>query len=148
LLPETSLFPSRLLRFARNDNQGAVIARSPRVAAPRRPRTGSATKQSREEGLREPALPSAVMLGVAIGFAGAGLVEPEIEFLDVGILPQAVGRAFEHDAAVFHHIAVVGDVERQRRVLLYEEDRQLLLLLQSEDHAEDFLDDHRREAQR
>src|SRR6266581_2212964 len=98
--------------------------------------------------LRQPALAPAVMLGVAVGFAGAGIVEPEIEFLDVGILPQAFGRAFEHDAAVFHDIAVVRDVERQGGVLLDEQHRELLLLLEPEDHAEDFLDDHRREAER
>src|SRR5712691_10199423 len=86
---------------------------------------------------RQPSLAPAVMLGLTIGFAGAGLVEPEIEFLDVGILPQAFGRAFEHDAAVLHDIAVVGDIERQGRVLLDQQHRQLLLLLQSEDHAED-----------
>src|SRR5271157_1291746 len=39
--------PSRLLRFARNDRKSSLIARSPRVGAVRRPRTGAATTQSR-----------------------------------------------------------------------------------------------------
>src|SRR5882762_1557804 len=98
--------------------------------------------------LRQPALAPTVMFRVAVGFAGAGLVEPEIEFLDVGILSQAFGRAFEYDAAVFHDIAVIGDVECQRRVLLDQQHGELLLLLEAVNHAENLLDDHRREAER
>src|SRR5438477_12106041 len=59
------------------------------------------------EALRQPALAPAIVLGVAVGFAGAGLVEAEIEFLDVRVLAQLLGRALEHDAAVFHDIAVI-----------------------------------------
>ena len=47
----------------------------------------------RGDSAREPALAATVVLGVAVGFAGAGLVEAEIELLDVGVLAQALGRA-------------------------------------------------------
>src|SRR5215471_575803 len=63
-------------------------------------------------GLGEPALAAPVVLEVAIGLACADFVEPEIELLDVGVLSQGLGRAFEDDAAVLHNVAVVSDIER------------------------------------
>src|SRR5437588_13075623 len=89
---------------------------------------------------RQPALAPLVVFDVAVGFASADLVEPEIELLDVGILAQGVGRAFEHDASVLHYIAVVGDVERQCCVLLDQQHGQVALVAQPADDAEDLLD--------
>jgi hypothetical protein len=40
------------------------------------------------------------MFEVAVRFVGAGFVAAEIEFLDVGVLAQRLGPAFEHDTAV------------------------------------------------
>ena len=52
------------------------------------------------------------MLRVAVGLARSTFIEAEVELLDVGIIPQLVGRPLEHDAAVFHDIAVVGHGQR------------------------------------
>src|SRR3954454_21771178 len=89
--------------------------------------------------LRQPALAAAVVLGLAVGFAGARVVQTEIELLDIGVLTQALSRSFQHDAPVLHDIAMIGDLERQRRVLLDEQHGNLLLVLEAPDHAEDLL---------
>src|SRR5262249_4138515 len=62
-----------------------------------------------------PAAP--ILLDVAIASSLAALAA-EIEFLHVRVLAQALSRAVEHDAAVFHDITVVGDVERHGSALL------------------------------
>src|ERR1051326_309586 len=90
---------------------------------------------------RQPALAPLVMLDVAVGLARADLVETEIEFLDVGVAAQLLGRTFQHDAAVLHHVAVVGDVEHDCCVLLDDENGEVALLLEASDDREDFLDD-------
>src|ERR1043166_7917055 len=59
----------------------------------------------------------AILLDVAIAAArtrGAA----EVELLHGGMCTQAIGRAVEDDAAVLHHVAVVGDGERDRGALL------------------------------
>src|SRR5262249_9473336 len=63
---------------------------------------------------------AAILLDVAIASSLTALAA-EIEFLDVLVLAQALGRAVEHDAAVFHDIAVVGDVEPYRGALLHDQ---------------------------
>src|SRR5688572_2478225 len=60
------------------------------------------------------AIPSprtAILLDLAVGPA-AGAALPEVEFLDVLMAGQPCAVAVEHDAAVLHHIGVVGDVQR------------------------------------
>src|SRR5690348_3355219 len=42
---------------------------------------------------------------------------------DVGVLAQVLGSAFEDDAAVAHHVAALGDLQRDRQLLLDEQDR-------------------------
>src|SRR5262252_2565023 len=68
-----------------------------------------------------PSPAAAILLDVAIASSLAALAA-EIEFLHVRVLAQALSRAVEHDAAVFHDIAVVGDVERYRGALLHDQD--------------------------
>src|SRR3984893_13982106 len=99
-------------------------------------------------GLGEPALAAPVVLEVEIGLTGADFVEPEIELLDVGVLPQGVGRALEYDAAVLHDVAVVGDVERHGGVLLDQEHGQAALFAQPVEDAEDLVEKPRRPAER
>src|SRR5262245_36415409 len=67
--------------------------------------------------LTQPALPALVVLHVTVRLAGAHLGEPQVELLDVRVLPEHVGAALQHDAAVLHHVAVLGDGERERGVL-------------------------------
>src|SRR5262252_5156492 len=67
-----------------------------------------------------PSPAAAILLDVAIASSFAALAT-EIEFLHVRVLAQALGGAVEHDATVFHDIAIVGDVERHRGALLYDQ---------------------------
>src|SRR5690242_13722529 len=53
----------------------------------------------------------AILLDVAIAAPRSGR-SAEVELLHVGMLAQPLGGAVEHDAAVLHHVAVVGDRER------------------------------------
>src|SRR5690349_21574107 len=53
----------------------------------------------------------AILLDVAIAAARARGAA-EIELLHVGMLAQALRSAVEHDAAILHDVAVVGDGER------------------------------------
>src|SRR4030095_8169882 len=86
--------------------------------------TVSPPKRSARRSMARSAIPSpaaAVLLDVAVALAlAAGAAE--IEFLDVGMAAQALGSAVEYDAAVLHHVAVVGDLERHRRAFLDDQD--------------------------
>src|SRR3989304_5461136 len=68
--------------------------------------------------LRQPPLPPPVVLHVAVALALPDAGEAEVELLDVLVLAQRLGVAVEHDAPVLHHVAVLRDPERHRRVLL------------------------------
>src|SRR5215472_550137 len=68
-----------------------------------------------------PSPAAAILLDVAIASSLAALAA-EIEFLHVRVLAQALSRAVKHDAAVFHDIAVIGDVERYSGALLHDQD--------------------------
>src|SRR5471030_2383952 len=60
-------------------------------------------------------------------FSGS-LSAPEIGVADTWIGAQFAGRPVEHDAAGLQHIGMVGDLERQARVLLDHEDRRAVLV--------------------
>src|SRR6516165_4485831 len=64
---------------------------------------------------------SAILLYLAVGAALAGhLAEVELLYVLVALEPFAI--AIEHDAAVLHHIGVVGDFERCGGTLLNQQD--------------------------
>src|SRR5215468_3581703 len=67
-----------------------------------------------------PSPAAAILLDVAIAPSLAALAA-EIELLHVRVLAQALSGAVEHDATVFHDIAVVGDVERYSGALLHDQ---------------------------
>src|SRR5262249_49100155 len=90
---------------------------------------------------------SAILLDVAIALARAGPLA-EIEFLDVAVPAQPLGVAVEHDATILHHVAMVGDRERDRGALLDQQDRDIELLPDRGEPADEFLDHDRREAER
>src|SRR5438128_4653803 len=48
--------------------------------------------------LGQPALAPLVMPGVVVRLSQPALVEPEVEFLDIRVVAQLGGRAFEYDA--------------------------------------------------
>src|SRR6516165_2633560 len=94
-----------------------------------------------------PSPAAAILLHLAITPALAAL-EAEIEFLDVRVATQALGRAVEHDPPVLHDVAVVGDLERHRRALLHDEDRDAEFAPDLGKPAQQIFHHHRREAER
>src|SRR4051812_6307896 len=88
-----------------------------------RPPKRNDSRSSASSAIPSPA--AAVLLDVAVAAARAGDFAgylAEIEFLDVGMIAQALGAAVEHDAAVLHHVGVVGDLERKGGALLDQQD--------------------------
>src|SRR3990172_6997252 len=116
----------------------AHAARSPGTgAAPRAPSSPSlcrstrfADRQTSSSVLAQPAFTPFVVLDVPVGLPGPNVGEPEIKLLDIRVLPERFCRAVEHDPPVLHHIAVVGDGQRERGVLLHQEHGELLLPVQ------------------
>src|SRR5438105_241289 len=62
-----------------------------------------------------------VLFHVAVAAARAGAAQ--IELGNVRVRAQALRCAIEHHPAVFHHVAIVGDIEREARILLDKHDR-------------------------
>src|SRR5215216_6651819 len=113
-------------------------------------RTVRPPKRSVRPAIANSAIPSpaaAIRLDVAVAPAFAGGLA-EIELLDIAVLAQPLGRAVEHDAAVFHDIGIVGDLKRERRALLDEQDGQPKLAPDVDQSAQQVLHHHRREAER
>src|SRR2546425_4346497 len=77
-------------------------------------------KRSVSRSIASSAIPppaAAILLHVAVAPPFTAVMA-EVELLDVRVAAQALGGAVEHDPAVLHHVAVVGDFERHRRALL------------------------------
>src|SRR5262245_54054964 len=89
---------------------------------------------------REPPLPPAVVLHVPVALALADAGETQVELLDVLVLADRLAVPVEHDPAVLHHVGVVGEAERHRRVLLGEQHGDALLAVQPAHDLEDLLD--------
>src|SRR5712692_6079151 len=107
-------------------------------------------KRSVRRSISSSAIPSpaaAILLHVAVAPALAAAAA-EVEFLDVGMAAQALGRAIEHDPAVLHDVAVVGDFERHRRALLDDQDGDAELAPDFGEPAEQVLHHDRRQAER
>src|SRR5688572_20711081 len=63
-----------------------------------------------------PSPAAAVLLDLAVTYPLSALA-PEIKLLDVVMRAQPVGGAVENDLAVLHHVAVIGDLQGDRRAL-------------------------------
>src|SRR4029079_232679 len=88
---------------------------------------------------------AAVLLDVAIAAAFAAARLAQIELLDVGMAEQARLVAVEHDAAVLQDVAVVGDLERDRRALLDQQDGDAELALDLQQARHEVVDHDRRQ---
>src|ERR1035437_5842945 len=97
--------------------------------------------------LRQPALAPLVVLGVLEGALGASFPDPEVELPDVRVLSQLLAWTVQDHLAHLHDVAERRDLERQGGVLLHEENRGLLLLVDLLDDSEDLLHEHRSEAE-
>src|SRR5690349_18278165 len=89
----------------------------------------------------------AILLDVAVAAPRAGAAA-EVELLHVGMGAQPLGRTVEHDAAVLHHVAVVGDRQGDRRALLDQQDGEVELAADLRQALRQILDHHRGEAER
>src|SRR5688500_6634074 len=108
-----------------------MISVSPRALAPgaaRRASTSVATSHA-------PLLLAPVGLHVAERLA-ASLAHAEVELLDVLVGEELLARPVLHDLPGLHHVAVMGDRQRHRRVLLDEQDAGALLVDVSDDLAD------------
>src|SRR5262249_48672676 len=107
--------------------------------------TAYATSQAERLVSECPAFSALVELQVLEALAPAGLAEPEIEFADIVVAAQRVGRALEDDPAVLHHVAVVGDAQGDLSVLLDQEERRPALDVDLADDVEDLAHEQGRE---
>src|SRR6266545_148924 len=96
----------------------------------------------------KPAPAAPVLLDVRVAPAARVAADAQVELLDVLVRQEAVARPVVHDAAVLHHVAVVGDLERGAHVLLDQQDRESELRSQALDELHQGLDDDRREPER
>src|ERR1051325_3817649 len=80
--------------------------------------------------------------------SNAVLLVPEIGAADRVVLAEDLRRTLHDDAPGFEQEDVVGEVERERRVLLDEQDADAGLRVHRAEDLEDLAHDHRREAER
>src|ERR1700761_5668969 len=80
--------------------------------------------------------------------ARAGFLGAKVEFLDVLGMHQTVASVVHHDAADLQHIAVMRGFQGDFGVLLDQQDRHALLLVDAADDREDFPDQDRRQPKR
>src|SRR5437763_374540 len=87
-----------------------------------------------------------VLLDLAITAPGARAAE--IELRDVRVRAQSLGGAVEDDAAVLHHVAVIGHPERHTSVLLDQQNRHAELATDGLQPLHQLVDEQGREALR
>src|SRR5262249_57918055 len=73
---------------------------------------------------------------------------PEVGATDGLVCAQLGARSRERDASGLEHVALVRAVERDVRVLLDDEDRQPVVLVERPEDVEDLADDERRQPER
>src|SRR5262245_12600901 len=108
-------------------------------------------KRSVRPSIASSAIPSpaaAILLDVAVAPALLSTGAAEIELLNVGVAAQPLCRAVEHDAPALHHVAVVGDLERDGRALLHQQDGDAELAADLGEPAQQVLDHDRGKAER
>src|SRR6185437_4547485 len=72
----------------------------------------------------------------------------EVEFLDVLVVAQFIGRAVEHHLALLHDVTVARHRQCRARVLLDQEDGDAEVAVDLADDSENFLDQQRRQTHR
>src|SRR5680860_762188 len=96
----------------------------------------------------EPALAALVVLHVAVALACAFVAKAEVELLDVRVLLKLGTGPLQDDAALFHDVADVGDLEGSAGILLDDQNRQPHLDVEPLDETEGLLHEQRRQTQR
>src|SRR5260370_15007405 len=91
---------------------------------------------------------AAILLDRAIAPAiGVGRLS-EIEFLDIAVGAQPCAVTVEDDPAVFKHVAVVGDIQRDRGALFHDDDGHAELAANPREAPDQLLHHDRRQAKR
>src|SRR4030042_1524691 len=67
------------------------------------------------------------MLHLAVALLGAQGGKTHVKLFNVLVFLEKIGAAIEDDAAVFHDVAVMGNAQGDAHILLYQQDRSLLL---------------------
>src|SRR6185295_11808940 len=88
----------------------------------------------------------AILLDRSVGAALAARLA-EVEFLHILVALQSLTVAVEHDAAVLHHVGMVGDGQRGGGALLDKQDRNAELVAHRQQAPRKVLHDHRRQPQ-
>src|SRR6185369_10841847 len=90
----------------------------------------------------QPPLAPPVVLDVTIALALPDTAQPQVELADVLVLADGLGVAVQHDAASLHHVGILGMAERHRGVLLGQQHRHLLRLVEPAHDLEDLGHQH------
>src|SRR5579871_6103355 len=80
--------------------------------------------------------------------AGTGFLGAKVKLLDILGMHQTVASVVHHNAADLEHIAVMRSFQRDLGILLDQQDRHPLLVIDASNDLEDFLDQERRQAER
>src|SRR5262245_64255667 len=113
-------------------------------AVRRRWRIRPAAPRAKQRVSKRPAFAALVEFQILEALAAPGLAQAEVELAHVLVAAQLGGRALEDDAAVLHDVAVVGEAQRDLRVLLDEQERRLLLVVDLAGDVEDLALQQRR----
>src|SRR5438045_239308 len=106
----------------RHSNSASRVANDKSCNTRRPPNARPTSRTSRQLLSAIPAAVTAVLLDFAVAALPLA-AQAKVELADVRVLAQGIRRAGEHDATVLEHVCVVVDVERDRRVVTYQQHR-------------------------
>ena len=91
------------------------------------------------EGLGQPSFPSFVVLDIPKTFSASKIGHTQIEIFNIRIFPELFRGVIHDDSAVFHHIGMGSNIERQLGILLHQKYGYFVLLSQLLDDITDFM---------
>jgi hypothetical protein len=84
-----------------------------------------------------------VVFNVTVAPALAYCCKAEIKLPHILIGTESLGIRIEHDAAVFHDVAIIGDAQGSCGILLDQQDGDVLFAVQAPDNVEYFVNEER-----
>src|SRR6185369_7949761 len=138
----TEVFPAPLGPI-RHSNSPARVSKETFCSTCRPPKARPTPERRSCSAIPAAAAPVLLYVLVAASLPVAGT---QVELLNVLVAAQPLGGAVEHDAAVLDHVSIVGDFQRQRCVLLHQQQRHAEIPADRLEPAEQLLDDQRRKA--
>src|ERR1700690_469400 len=113
----TLVFPAPFGPISANNSPASAASEMP-------PSTTRPPNRNLSDSISSSAIPpptAAILLDGPIAPAMAPGRLSEIKFLDVTVRPQPLTLTVEHDPAIFEHIPVIGDAQRDRGTLLHDD---------------------------